>query len=153
MADPPLKRDVPGYAYYRGSGAQQKLQNKEGARKLSQALLYPKLRDPNFIVLRKRRRLFSQFAQGLPEHELTVLDLGGRLQPFRALIEDRLRFYVAIDPVLEGLLDVVAVGEKIPFQDESFELVICTQVLCYVSEPSQVISEIHRVLKKMVHSF
>ena len=149
MTQPAYKRDVPGYDFYRASNVQQQVRHKREASELSRELLYPKWRNPNFLVLRERRRLFSEFAQGLPERGLAVLDVGGRLQPFRPLIEDRLGLYIAIDPVLEGLLDVLAVGENLPFRDESFDLVICTQVLTYVAEPRQAISEMQRVLKKV----
>jgi len=149
MADSPSEKGVSKYAYYRSSrGTPQKVLHRREARELSQKLLYPKIRDPNFLVLRERRKLFKQFAQGLPQRGLAVLDVGGRLQPYRPLIENRVAVYIAIDPVLEGLLDAVAFGESIPFRDESFDLVICTQVLPYATEPRRVISEIYRVLKK-----
>jgi len=141
-------RKPEGYAYYRGSGAWQELRHHREAQEYSRRLLSPKLRDPHYLVLRERRKLFCQFAQTLPERGLKVLDVGGRLQPFRPLIEARLAQYVAIDPVLEGMLNVVAVGESVPFADETFDLVICTQVLPYVADPQRVLAEIHRVLRK-----
>ena len=144
---PPYQRDSSGYAYYRASDAGQEVRHQREARELSQKLLFPGWRDPNFLVLRERRKIFSDFAKSLPAHGLAVLDIGGRLQPLRSLIEDRLGNYIAIDPVLEGLLDVVAVGEAVPFRDATFDLVICTQVLTYATEPQRVISECHRVLK------
>lgn len=42
---------------------------------------------------------------------------------------------------------VNADGHKIPFPDESFDLVICTEVLEHVLDPKGVIKEIKRVLK------
>ena len=74
--------------------------------------------------------------------------MGGRLQAYRLLLKDRVGLYIAIDPVFEGLINVIAVGEFLPFSDDTFDLVICTQVLNYSAEPSRLISEIHRVLKK-----
>jgi SAM-dependent methyltransferase len=145
---PPYKRSSPGYAYYQASDDRHVVRNRLGAEELSRALLNPGLREPNFLVLRERRMLFSQFVQSLPKRGLAVLDIGGRLQPFRPLIEDRLGLYVAVDPVLEGLLDVVAVGESLPFPDKRFDLAICTQVLLYVADPRGVLAEIHRVLKE-----
>ncbi|MGH8728245.1 MAG: class I SAM-dependent methyltransferase, partial [Burkholderiales bacterium] len=83
----------------------------------------------------------------MPQQELRVLDVGGRLQPYRPLLEGRTKIYFGVDPVFEGMLDVAAVGERLPFSDESFDLVICTQVLNYASDPARVIAEIHRILK------
>jgi SAM-dependent methyltransferase len=139
--------DGPGYAYIGRLSEPQKLKHKAEATQLSLQILNPKLNDPNFLVLRERRRIFSEWIKDLPQHELQVLDVGGRLQPYRSLLGDRIRFYVAIDPVLEGMLDIGAVGEYLPFSDGNFDLAICTQVLNYTADPARVIAEIYRVLK------
>ena len=119
----------------------------EGAIHLGRERLNPKLSNPDFLVLRQRKALFARWLQKIPLKRMNVLDVGGRIQPYRPLIEDRIERYIAIDPQFEGLLDVVAVGESIPFRDEIFDLVICTQVLGYTHAPHLVIAEIHRVLK------
>jgi SAM-dependent methyltransferase len=139
--------DGPGYAYIGRLFEPQKLKHKAEAAQLSFQILNPKLNDPNFLVLRERRIIFSEWIKNLPQHEIQVLDVGGRLQPYRSLLGDRIRLYVAIDPVLEGMLDIVAVGEHLPFLDENFDLAICTQVLNYTANPARVIAEIYRVLK------
>jgi SAM-dependent methyltransferase len=118
----------------------------QGAIELGHERLNPNLGNPDFLILRQRRKHLSQWLQGLTEPNLQVLDVGGRIQPYRPLLEGRLRFYIAIDPQLTGVLDVIAVGEHLPFQNEIFGLVICTQTLGYVTNPSQVIAEIYRVL-------
>ena len=38
-------------------------------------------------------------------------------------------------------------AEKLPFEDASFDAALCTLVLCSVSDPSQALAEIRRVLK------
>lgn len=43
------------------------------------------------------------------------------------------------------------VGEKIPFPDEYFNVVFCSNVLDHTEDPKQVISEIYRVLKNENH--
>jgi SAM-dependent methyltransferase len=109
--------------------------------------LIPSLQDPDFLVLKARKRLFSGWLNDLQAERLRVLDVGGRIQPYRKLVEHRIDSYIAIDPILEGLVDVVASGEHLPFPNESFDLVICSQVLSYVTNPFMVINEIQRVLK------
>jgi len=139
--------DGPGYAYFGRSPGSKELKHKAEAIQLSLQILNPKLNDPDFLVLRERRRIFSEWIKGLSRQRLWVLDVGGRLQPYRSLLEDPAGLYVGVDPVLEGMLDVLATGEHLPFSDESFDLVICTQVLNYTAEPARVIAEIWRVLK------
>ncbi|GMV31407.1 MAG: hypothetical protein AMXMBFR59_35320 [Rhodanobacteraceae bacterium] len=140
----------PGYAYITRSSASGVVCNREAAVELSRRILFPSLDDPDYLVRRARREIVAAWCRQLPapgQQTLTVLDVGGRLQPYRPLLEDRAALYVAIDPVFEGLLDVAGVGEQLPFRDASFDVVICTQVLNYVSSPRQVIAEIRRVLK------
>lgn len=147
LPEPRKVIDTPRYAYYRGSTAPQTVERKLQAAQLSHEILNPSLRNPDFLVLRERRRVFSQWIENLPGTGLCVLDVGGRLQPYRSLLGERVKCYMAIDPILEGLLNVIAVGEHLPFPTETFDLVICTQVLNYTDNPSQVIAEIHRVLR------
>lgn len=42
----------------------------------------------------------------------------------------------------------IADAHKIPFKEESFDLVVCTEVLEHVDDPKSVVLEIKRVLKK-----
>ena len=109
--------------------------------------LYPSLTNPSWLVLRRRRHIFQKWISSLPGNDLEVLDVGGRIQPYRPLLVSRLRRYVAIDLRPTPVIDVIANAEQIPFGSDQFDLVICTQVLEYVREPAAVIQEIHRVLK------
>jgi SAM-dependent methyltransferase len=109
--------------------------------------LFPSLTNPNWLVLRERRKIFGHWLAQLSSNELDVLDVGGRIEPYRALIADRLRRYIAVDLRLTPLVDVIAQAEQLPLGDARFDLVICTQVLQYVAQPSLVLGEIHRVLR------
>ncbi len=113
--------------------------------------LFPSFRDPNYLVLSKRRKLFDSWLAAIPKTHLEVLDVGGRLQPYRPLLEKRARHYVAVDVQHTPLVTVMARGEELPFSDRRFDLVICTQVLQWVREPLKLLGEIHRVLKPDGH--
>jgi len=139
--------DAPQYAYYRRSTSPLTVPRRRQAAALSQAISHPSLKDPQYLVLRERSRILSQWVETLPNAGLRVLDVGGRLQPYRPVLETRLASYIAIDPVFEGLLDVVALGEHLPFPSERFDVVLCTQALNYAADPFRVIAEIHRVLR------
>jgi SAM-dependent methyltransferase len=109
--------------------------------------LFPSLTNPNWLVLRERRRIFQQWIEQFPSSEFEVLDVGGRLQPYRPLLADRLRRYTAVDLRQTSLVNVVARAEDLPLADARFDLVICTQMLEYAVQPSLVVAEIYRVLK------
>jgi len=108
--------------------------------------LHPSLRNSDYLVLIERHKKFIQWLRDVSGTELRVIDIGGRIQPYRALIEGRIKTYVAVDPRPTGLVDAVAVGEQLPFADSSFDLALCTQVLCYVTDPQRVVDEAYRVL-------
>ena len=109
--------------------------------------LNPRLTNPSWLILRKRRELFQKWIAALPGSGLRVLDVGGRIQPYRPLLANRVASYIAIDVRATPLVDILSRAEQLPFRDAGFDLVFCTQVLQYVYEPSKVIVEMHRVLK------
>ena len=114
----------------------------------SHSRLYPSLRNPNWLILRQRREIFRAGLNRLPERNLSVLDVGGRLQPYRPLLGTRVGKYIAADPCLTPLVNVAAGAEALPFRDGQFDLVICTQVLEYLADPETAAAEIRRVLRK-----
>ena len=116
--------------------------NHEGRERLN-----PSLSNPNWLVLRRRREIFRKWLAQVEGRDLNVLDVGGRIQPYRPLLEGRLRRYLAVDLRPTPLVNIVARGEQIPLASAQFDLVICTQVLEYIPEPAAVIAEIYRVLK------
>jgi SAM-dependent methyltransferase len=113
--------------------------------------LYPAITNSSWLVLRARRRRFEQWLAQIPEQKLSVLDVGGRIQPYRALLNGREEKYVAIDMRLSPMVSMLATAEAIPLADEQFDVVICTQVLQYVTDPRQAIAEIYRLLKPGGH--
>ena len=116
--------------------------NREGGARLN-----PSLSNPNWLVLTQRHRLFRGWLARISGQQLNVLDIGGRIQPYRPLLEGRFRRYLAIDVRHTPLVDVIARGEQLPLREGQFDVVLCTQVLEYVPEFRQVIDEIYRVLK------
>ncbi len=119
----------------------------EELRRQGHERLYPRLTNPNYLILRKRRQFFQRWLERMPGKGLNVLDIGGRIQPYRPLINKGPMRYIAVDLVAAALVDVVANAEQLPFASQWFDLALCTQMLEYAPLPSQVISEIHRTLK------
>jgi len=113
----------------------------------AQRRLYPSLSDPSYLVLRSRRLIFSRWIRELGGN-LRVLDVGGRYQPYRPLLDRHLGSYVAVDIARTELVNVVASGEALPFPPHSFDLVIATQVFEYFSDPAAAATQIHLVLRQ-----
>jgi len=109
--------------------------------------LNPSLTNPNWLILRRRRQIFQKWLAKIEDPGSRVLDVGGRIQPYRSLFRTPLEQYVAIDRRPSPLVSVVARGEEIPLAGNLFDVVICTQVLEYVPDPGIFIGEIRRVLK------
>lgn len=82
-----------------------------------------------------------------------VLDVGCGEMPFRGLLGKNAS-YTGIDvPVADDFgmskhPDIVPFdGQTIPFEDSSFDHVICTEVLEHVEDPGSLIAEMNRVLR------
>jgi 2-polyprenyl-3-methyl-5-hydroxy-6-metoxy-1,4-benzoquinol methylase len=81
--------------------------------------------------------------------EFRVLDAGAGRAPFRKLfakVDYETADFGKVDKKY-GVIDHVCDLSAIPVQDESYDLVLCTQVLEHVAEPLGVLREFHRVLK------
>ncbi len=116
------------------------------AHRAGQQRLYPSIADPSWLILRRRREIFRRWMEGLPPG-LSVLDIGGRIQPYRSLLAAKCAKYTALDLAWTPLVSVIGQAERLPLADGQFDLVLCTQVLEYIPEPRSAIDEIHRVLK------
>lgn len=119
----------------------------EYVKRTSRERLYPPIHNPSWLILRKRRQLFQQWLQNIPAGNLRVLDIGGRIQPYRPLLGEACASYVAVDLRGTAVVDVIARAEQLPFLGQQFDLVLCTQVLQYVADPALAIAETYRVLK------
>jgi len=118
------------------------------AERAAASRLYPSITHPSWLILRARRKIFGKWLAGAAARgALRVLDVGGKEQPYRPLIAGPVAQYLSVDIQHAGLVDCVADAAHLPFEDGSFDLVICAQVLEYPPNPYRVISEIHRVMK------
>jgi SAM-dependent methyltransferase len=116
-------------------------------RSIAHSRLYPSLTDPSYLVLRSRRLIFSKWIKQMGRANLTILDIGGRYQPYRELFGSTIKHYVSLDLVKTDMVDVIADGQALPLAPGSFDVVIATQVLDYLLCPAAALREIHTVLK------
>jgi 2-polyprenyl-6-hydroxyphenyl methylase/3-demethylubiquinone-9 3-methyltransferase len=84
-----------------------------------------------------------------------VLDVGSGGGFLTATLSDAGYHAVGIDPSMAAMRGatshvatpfVVAVGERLPFADDTFEAVVCSEVLEHVEDAGTVIAEVSRVL-------
>ena len=74
-----------------------------------------------------------------------VLDIGCGNMPYKDYVS--CQSYVGIDGSPDVGPDVIANCESIPFKENYFDSVICTEALEHLAEPQRCILEIYRVLK------
>jgi ubiquinone/menaquinone biosynthesis C-methylase UbiE len=77
-----------------------------------------------------------------------VLDAGGGpAAKYRFLLKTKALEYVCLDAQSGGHVDVVGDVLQMPFENETFDTVVCNQVLEHVPRPRALIVEAYRVLK------
>ena len=77
-----------------------------------------------------------------------TLDLGAGSAKYRNIVKQKVSEYITFDMIPGPYIDVVGNVLNLPFENETFDTIISTQVLEHVEKPWIMIKEIHRVLKK-----
>jgi 2-polyprenyl-3-methyl-5-hydroxy-6-metoxy-1,4-benzoquinol methylase len=80
-----------------------------------------------------------------------LLDLGCGNKPYKTIYDKHSKESIGIDvqttPHKNPNIDVYYDGENIPFEDNRFDVVLCSEVIEHVKHPFNFLQEIHRVLK------
>jgi len=104
----------------------------------------PYIYKPGKILLDEIIQKHSHYIRG------KVLDVGaGNYSRYINFFD--YREYIKMDVEKGENVDVVGRAEDIPFKDETFDSVVCTQVFEHLTEPFKAAKEIYRVLKKKGH--
>jgi SAM-dependent methyltransferase len=80
--------------------------------------------------------------------KVRILDVGCGNKPYFPFFEGVAESYIGLDVYAGEKVDIISPAEKIPFKRNSFDVVVCFQVLEHIENPEKAISEMHRVLKK-----
>lgn len=100
--------------------------------------------------------IVAELARFLQEHYArrpgeALLDLGAGVKPYAPMYEPYFKRCVSVDvPYSQhdvSAVDTLASADELPFDDATFDCVLCTEVLEHCSEPGAVLAEIARVLR------
>ncbi len=97
--------------------------------------------------------IYRDVKREIPHYTGDVLDIGCGQSPYRFLLSSKNTQYFGIDIVDADKFDysnsdITAFnGEDIPFEEEKFNGVICTEVLEHVQHYQKLIDEMYRVMK------
>lgn len=94
------------------------------------------------MIKKLTRRELEKFLEKYA-FEGRVLDIGAGGSNYHKFFPNR----VTLDVDEARKPDIVGDAQKLPFEDGSFEMILCTEVLEHIPEPVLAISEMNRVLK------
>lgn len=103
--------------------------------------------NPFFLA---RRRLWNAVRVAAPLLQGRLLDVGCGTKPYRSLFEVNEYVGLEIDSDAarrRGVADAYYDGHRFPFEKESFDAILCNQVLEHVFNPEDFMEELRRVLR------
>jgi SAM-dependent methyltransferase len=109
----------------------------------------PPLWNAGYILLRtlaKQLKIQAQEKLG-PRGPVEIIDIGCGTRPYEPIFARYAKGYVGVDVQPSSSVDVVARAESLPFDENSFDCAICTQVLEHSANPWAVSAEIFRILR------
>jgi ubiquinone/menaquinone biosynthesis C-methylase UbiE len=104
----------------------------------------------NFLIRTEIRKAIQNNASFLKGQ---MLDFGCGTKPYKAFFQN-INNYVGVDYKIEGReekqkeVDVFYDGKNIPFANDYFDSILCTEVLEHVFNIDELLQEFYRVLKK-----
>lgn len=103
--------------------------------------------NPFFIA---RRALYLHIKELAPRLSGRLLDVGSGTKPYKNFFQTEEYIGLDIDTTFnreEKDIDVFYDGGEFPFPGQSFDAILCSQVLEHAADPDFLLSEIYRVLK------
>ena len=123
-------------------------------RKSTRVRIKPKIWDATFILTYSNIKTFRKLLNLIKNKgKIKILDLGCGYKPFEILFKD-FGFeyeYIGVDFDKENASPDIIIDlnyEKLPFENETFDVVILSEVLEHIYNTKNVINEALRVLKK-----
>lgn len=117
-----------------------------------QPKIYSIFINPYFIARYNLFKKIKEFSLQTKWESKKILDVGCGIKPYESLFKNS--DYIGIDVEESGhkneykKVDKYFDGKNIPFDDNMFDLVICTQVIEHNLDYKDLLTEIYRVLKR-----
>ena len=109
----------------------------------------PRLSSPTYAVRGPLAAWLSEQAREL--HDLLgayrVLDVGCGQKPYYPFFAPYAAEYVGVDAVANPVAELRGHVESLPVDDDSFDVVLCTQVLEHADDPARAVRELRRVTR------
>jgi SAM-dependent methyltransferase len=135
------------YPYYISGYYPNFERTRKGCTELGRLRFNPLLGDVDYLIFKLRRPIIETWLREITGSDLVVLDIGGRIQPYRTLIEQRAKHYIAVDLLMEGLVTIIATAEQLPLKEGSTDVILCNDMLQYVPNPVAAVNEMFRTLR------
>lgn len=98
------------------------------------------------VINSELKPLFEKYAHG------KMADIGCGTKPYKELLASHVDEHIGIDHQdtqhQQSEIDISASAYDIPLNNETFDFILCTDVLEHLEEPSKAIAEAYRLLKK-----
>jgi SAM-dependent methyltransferase len=111
----------------------------------------PPIWDPYYYVCLLLRKAYEKLIPQLLKNntQYNILDYGCGVRPYEYLFENNIKKYIGVDIGDNPKADInIQPGDKLPVNDNEFDLVLSSQVLEHVLEVDQYMNECNRILKK-----
>lgn len=130
------------------------MQAGRASRHTVEARLHPSLHQYDYLALSTLAHDVGELVSLVPEPRPggTAIDLGSSKCPYRSLIEARGFRLETLDLTREDGADHVGTVEATGRPDQSYDLVLCTQVLEHCDDPWRAAGEIRRILAPGGHA-
>lgn len=109
-----------------------------------------RLFEPGYLIRRDAERDLVHFIEHFVKgrKNACVLDLGCGSKPYQGFFKEcSVKKYTGVDISRSPDVDIVSSIESLPFSSNSFDVIICTQVLEHVKDFMKAVSEMKRVLR------
>jgi SAM-dependent methyltransferase len=103
--------------------------------------------NPFYFARKNLASAISELSANIHGH---LLDVGCGTKPYRSLFNVEVYRGLDLDSPIareRGIADDLYDGKRLPYQDKTFDSVLCNQVLEHVFNPDEFLTEINRVMK------